>query len=204
MSKAIMKKLSCVPALLLALAVLAACGSKTEMPKDYAAPAVLSAEQQRVLDAVSTDKQEYLLFDFTTESTYKRVEFWVETYENGSLADAKLAAADISYDTAKPVSGTLSAIICHNPEYVWTLVYSGSGGKVFQTGEPSEKYLTEAKAYGRLNGAVEIENGKEIILYACVFSKNTAIEAFDIRQFQDAKELEKYEYAHVLKCRFSA
>ena len=198
------RKLSAIILVGILLVGVAACGSKTKTPKDYAAPAVLSAEQQRVLDAVSTDKQEYMLFDFTTESTYKRVEFWVETYENGSLADAKLAAADISYDTARPVSGTLSAIISHNTEYVWTLVYSGSGGKVFQTGEPSEKYLTEAKAYGRLNGAVEIENGKEIILYACVFSEDTAIEAFDIRQFQDARELEKYEYAHVLKCRFSA
>lgn len=51
---------------------------------------------------------------------------------------------------------------------------------------------------------MEIEDGKEVILYACVFSNAAEMETFDIQEFGDIENLKKYKYAYVLKCKFSA
>lgn len=173
-------------------------------PQDYIAPKILSEQQKQICDLISTDKHKMLIYDFKTKDTYKNVEFWVETYKDGKLVDSRVADNKSSYVDAKILSGEFAVIINRTPDYQWSLVYAENGGtKVDTTSSPNANYNMICDACCSINQPVEIEDGREIILYACVFGRENNIETFDIQNLSDVNNLKRYEYAHLIKCKFS-
>jgi len=111
-----------------------------------------------------------LIFDFRTEDTYKNVDFWVETYKNGKLVDSRAASTNVTYDDAKLLKGELTVTINQMPAYKWTLIYAKfEGYEGYNASELNTNYNTVANAYCSMIQPVEIEDGKEIVVYACVF-----------------------------------
>lgn len=153
---------------------------------------------------ISPNEQKILIFDFRTEDAYKKVDFWVETYKNGKLVDSRAAGTNVTYDDAKLLKGELAVTITQTPDYKWTLIYEESEGyKGHNTSELNKNYNSVASAYCSIIQPVEIEDGKEIVLYASVFKQESKFETFDIQNFLDTNNLKEYEYAHLIKCKFS-
>jgi hypothetical protein len=167
-------------------------------------PKRLSQQQQQICDLISTSEHKMFIYSFNTEQRYKNVDFWIEVYNNGKIVDSCAAEIKLSYDDTKNLSGEFVAIINQIPDYQWTLIYAENGGtKANTTSTPNTNYNKICNAYQSISQPVEIENDKEIILYMCVFSQESTIEALDIQNITDPNYLKKYEYVHLLKCKFS-
>lgn len=181
---------------------LAGC-AKQSVQKNEIKPEALTKEQEDIVYLLSDDKHEILLFDYKTEEPYKRVEFWVEVYENGVLAERPSGVNTFS-DEAKPRNGQLAIAITQNPGFTWTFAVSESSSKISHTGEAANaEYDTTSRAYGSISEPVAIEDGKEIVLYTSIFA-NDDISSYDEQMYIEQPELiKKYPYFHIIKCKFT-
>ena len=199
-----LRKLNCIIVFVLVLGSFAGCVKASVHSKNVIEVKEFSEEQKQIVDLISTDEQKVLIFDFRTEDTYKNVDFWVETYKNGKLVDSRAAGTNVTYDDAKLLKGELAVTINQMPDYKWTLIYAEDKGyKGNNTSELNTNYNMVANAYCSIIQPVEIEDGKEIVLYASVFKQESKFETFDIQNFLDTNNLKEYEYAHIIKCKFS-
>ena len=197
-------KLNCIIVFILFIGSFAGCVKGSNYSKNIIEAKMFSEEQKQIVDLISTNEQKVLIFDFRTEDTYKNVDFWVETYNNGKLVDSRAAGTNVTYDDAKLLTGELAVTINQMPDYKWTLIYAEDKGyKGNNTSELNTNYNMVASAYCSMIQPVEIEDGKEIVLYACIFKQESKFETFDIQNFLDTNNLKEYEYAHIIKCKFS-
>jgi len=178
-------------------------GCKDSKPKNYIETMALSEDQKAIVNLISSNDQKIILFDIQTEKIFKHLEFWVETYNNGEIVDAKASSLEMS-DPVSAFNGELAVIISRNPDYQWTLIYGENGMKAGSTvNEPNKNYASDSYGDCALNLPVEIEDGKEIVLYARAFNKDGKYRTFEPQSFLDTNNLKQYEYAHLIKCRFS-
>ena len=203
-----MKKNLAVLMAVLALAVLASCGQSVVVPANTISPADLTDDQKEIVELLSIPSQnEIVLFDFDIDDSYRSIEVWVELYKNGEQSDRLAMLHTIRNDTVNiPGKGHLAIMIRHDPELNWTLSLSYDGSR--SSYSTSEGYAIDpdpgwGRAFGPMNGAVAIEDGKEIVLYSSVYNEG-GLAAYDAQYYQEHPEvLGDYAFVHLIKARFS-
>ena len=200
-----MKKLLFVLLAVPLLLVLVSCGSEDPAPSNnIIGIASLTAEQQEILDLLSVpNSQEVMIFDFKTDDSFRRVEFWVEVYANGELVNRPAGLTTV-LDTADSQSGLLAVTISRTPHYRWTLsAVSGSTRSSHVSSSEAKVNPALARAVGSIDEQVVIEDRKEIILHSALFTDGS-ISIYDHKTLQERPELlNEYLYAHIIKCMFS-
>ena len=191
----------------LAILLLTACNNGGSATKNTISSATLTAAQQEILDLLSVpNNQELMIFDFNTEESYRGFEVWVEVYQDGELIERPAGVSTYS-DSAIKRNGRLAVIIIQNDNnYHWTLSVVENGTKSSHIGATLiEIEAGFGRAYGPMNGYVNIEDGKEIILYSSTFLQaNIPHAAFDEQTLMERPELlNQYPYAFLIKCKFS-
>lgn len=203
-----MKKIICTLLAISMFMTITACSStKPVSPKNAIAPAELTAEQQKILDLLSVpNDQEMMIFDFSTEESYRSFEVWVEVYQDGEVID-RPAGVNIRSGTAQKLNGYLAVIISiSDNNYQWTLSVIENGAKSSHIGATQIDIGSGfGRAYGPMNGSVNIEDGKEIIIYSSTFQEaNVPHAAYDEQTLMERPELlNDYPYAFLIKCKFS-
>ena len=178
-------------------------GCTDSKPKNNIETMALSEDQKAIVNLISSNDQKIILFDIQTEEIFKHLEFWVETYNNGEIVDAKASSLEMS-DPVSAFNGEFAVTINCNPDYQWTLIYGENGVKsASTTSEPNKNYLANSGAMNYLKMPVEIENGKEIVLYAAFFKDGGYRDFNDLQLLLDKAYLKDYDYVHLIKCRFS-
>jgi len=182
----------------------ASCTNEPITSKNEIAPKEMTQDQEDIVNLLSSNEQEILLFDYKTEEAYKSMEFWVEIYENGVLID-RPSGVNLFSDEAKAFDGQLAILITQNSGFQWTFTTSENGGRVSHTSEPiNSDYDTIGRAYGPIDEPVTIEDGKEIVLYTSIFSSGGISTYSDQQMYIEQPELiENYPYVHIIKCRFT-
>lgn len=181
--------------------VLSACTKKSEI-KNEIAYKELTQDQQDIVDLLSSETQEILLFDYKTEDTYKSLTIWVEVYESGELLD-RSAYIDSYSDSANAFNGQLAVLIDYGSDIRWTLTINSSGTTISHTGEAANAPDGLARAYGAIDTPVEIEPGKDIVLYTSIYSAGSILFYSDMQQYVDEPDsLANYPYVQIIKCRF--
>jgi len=167
-------------------------------------PMVLTEEQQNILNLISTPNQEILLFNYNIDEQFTSIEFWVEVFRYGELAETVAGLRMYSQPPIQITEGQLAVTIniTQNRNFQWTI--SSSGGS-FQNSEPwtaSETHL--GRAHGPIIGPVTIENGRIIVLHTSIFS-NGYISTFTDQQIylEQPELLAEYPYVHMILARFS-
>ncbi len=185
----------------LILTTLAGCSGAPAF-KNAVMPMALTAEQQEIVDLLSGER-EILLFDFHSEENYKSREIWVEAYENGVLTD-RLQGLTFFADEEGRMDGRLAIVVSHEDGGVsWSFTVSEGGARVSNFGEPVELRADAlGRGYGPINDPVEIVKGKEIVLYASLYS-NGGVSMRDLQEYiENPGALSGYPYAHLIKCKF--
>jgi hypothetical protein len=216
------KKIFVAAVALCVVAGLAACGNGPSQNEIMLAD--LTPEEQGIVDLLSDGEREILLFDYSAEKAYKTVDVWVEVYENGVLQSRPMRMTASGY-TGSRRDGRVAVIIDQNPKFnfKWTISIDedgpGSTSKLTDTPSVVVEPSDLMRAYGPrmiipreskddattdpsrtyMTGKVAIEGGEEILLYASVF---TSDDTASIADAQTPETLKKYEYAHLIKCKF--
>ncbi len=179
------------------------CAENVVSSKNEIAPKALTKEQDDLINLISADKLEILLFDYKTKNSYKSVEFWVETYENGVLID-RPAGVSMFNDELRPLNGQVAILINRSPGYHWSFTISDGSSRINHSSEPlSTDYEMFGRAFGPIDEPAIIEDNKEIVLYTSIFSKGNVSIYGDKQIYAEQPELlEDYPYAHIIKCKF--
>ncbi len=198
-----MRKFALLSTLLVLSLVLASCSFSTIIPKNEIAPKELTKDQQKIVSLLN-QKAEILFFDYNTIEKYKNFDVWVEVYKDGKLVSPHAAQFSMRGDGEKTWNGELAIVITHVPDFMWTITSRDGASSTSVESEPSPYYGTNARAYGPINEPVEIIADKGIILYTSVFSNKDTMAAYGAQEYEERPELLKeYDYAHIIKCRFS-
>ncbi len=171
--------------------------------KNSIEPKALTTDQQDIVTLLSSEKQDILLFDYKTADAYKSVEVWAEVYQDGVLID-RPSGANMYGDEAKARDGEIAVLISQIPGFSWSFVLSEDGTRVSHASEPSDiDYGALGRGYGPISGPVAIESGKEIVLYASIFSSGAISTQGDLQMYVEQPELlNGYPYVHIIKCKF--
>ena len=174
--------------------------------KNSIAPSKLSTDQQDIIDLLLiSGKQELCIFDFITDKPYRGIDVWVEVYKDGEIVE-RPAGISVYGDTAEKRDGRVAIVSDeNNSAYQWTLSVLEDGGKSSHIGTTQINIEPPlARFYGAMVEPVNIEDGKEIIIYSALFSGESIVLAFDCETLEARPELLKeYPYAHLVKCKFT-
>ena len=195
---------SCLMILMVVLGLGCSCSKEPAVPQNAIAPMALSQEQAEIMSLLDTSNQSILIFEYKTKDEYNSAEFWVEVYEDGVLVDTP---AKISYysDDEYQLDGKLAIVITNNNNYQWMLSAKENDAVYSHIGE-SSRVSDEIFASGSSSGGfvVEIEDGKEIVLYTSMFSNGEIRTYSDQQRYVEEPELLKeYPYMHIIKCKFN-
>lgn len=180
---------------------LAGCG-KTAPKTNTIAPKAFTRDQQEIVDLLSSTEQEILIFSYGADETFKNFDVWVEVYKDGELIDPHAGGIGMS-GAIDAYNGELAVIINQTPDYQWTFIDKEGGTQIRSISNPVFNPSTMGRAFGPITDPVAIEDGREIILYASVFS-DEGIRTFDTKTLEEEPErLKEYPYAHIIKCRFT-
>jgi hypothetical protein len=189
--------------------VLTGCAEGAAAPQNEISLAQPTGEQQEIIDIVNSAGIEMYLFDFSTKDAFEQAEFWVETYEKGVLSEisANLGVGPIA---AGSHGGRLSIIINKDANFQLQLTVfdNGSSSSYRQSSDGDTRISIDPdlfRAFGPMNGTAAIEDGRDIMLYSSVFGggNSAGITVGTQALLEQPGILEEYEYAQLLKCRFS-
>jgi len=171
-------------------------------------PAELTDEQKSLVNFLSTHHSEILLFDYTTAQIFQNVEFWLEIYEYGVLAEQVQGIYMINNELEPVITeGRLAVIINRDfGNFSWTFIkgnqYGGFANNRFESMAPNLEF---ARSFGPIVEPVTIQDGEEIILYISKFSENEFRVFNDHQIFLEKPELmAEYSYVYIIKARFSS
>ena len=190
------------------LIILASCNrTQPDLPANVIMPASLTAEQQDIVDLLSIpNSQEILIFTFTTEDSYRHVEVWVEAYKDGHPIERPAGVATVM-DSSNARNGRIAVIVSQNDSsYQWTLSVVDNGSRTSHAGAAGISVDSGlGRAFGQMNEPVEIEDGKEIIIYSSTFqTPGVPHMAYDTQTLMERPELlTEYPYAHIVKVLFT-
>jgi len=190
-------------AILVLLISLCGCG-KMVSKKNTIAPKALTEDQQEIVDLLSSNnKQELLFFTYHADAQYQAVDVWVEVYKDGALIDPHAGGISMM-SPLDHFQGDLAVAITQNPDFQWTFIVKDGSSKVTGASESAPHVDAMGRAFGPILDPVAIEDGKEIILYTSVFTSDNVLNAYDAQMLEEEPErLKEYDYAHIIKCKFS-
>jgi hypothetical protein len=176
--------------------------SKTKT--NFIGPKPLTEDQQEIVDLLQGDsKQEITIFSYDADAEYTDFEAWVEIYKDGELITPHAGGIHMM-SPLDHFQGDLAIAITQKPDFQWTFIAKEGGTIVSHTSDPAPHMDTMARAFGPIPDPVVIEDGKEIILYTSVFSSDNVLNSYDSHTLEEKPErLKEYDYAHIIKCRFS-
>ena len=190
----------------LMITFLPGCNNKSTTPQNTISPMSLTADQIEIASLLNNYPQNVLFFEYKTEEEYNSAEFWVEVYKDGVLLETP---AKISYynNEGYKLNGILAVTITtsNNTNYQWAITARENGATYSNIGE-SSIIVDDILASGstQTNDAVEIENGKEIVLYTSMFSDGEIRSYSEQQRYVEEPELLKeYPYTHIIKCKFN-
>jgi len=185
--------------------LLTACADGSVLIPNRISPKTLSKDQREIIDLLSDNSQELLLFDFKTADSYNTVKFWVDCYEHGELVNS-VPGIEFYSDEAEKQSGTL-AVTVHNANDTVRFGFkiSTDGTRISNPGETlSLSREALACAYGPINYTAGLGAGSETALYTAIYSAGSITSYSDMQRYIDEPELLKpYPYAYIIKCRFN-
>ena len=194
---------------------LTSCSNRAANIKNKIAPKELTDDQKDIVDLISDDKHQIFLYDFKTTELYRSVDFWVEIYVYGVFI-GRPAGVTLICEEEKLFDSQMAVRITENQGFQWTFTVMDNGMKVSQTNSKQSFIVDDTFARGckSLEGPMDIQNGKEIILYTSIFS-NMGVALYGDQQryiglyadqqcYIGCPELIKdYPYVQFIKCRFS-
>lgn len=189
-----------------ALCVLCLLSACAPAPADSIWPMELSGDQQEVMQLLSLGQQEILLFEYSTDTAYQQFEVWVDVYCDGELIEPRAAELLIGGDLPEQRRGKLAVTIRQTPDFVWSLqeMHGGSGAVADNRSTPCPYYSITAGSCGPVDAPVVISPGQEHVLYTALFTESNTLPVYDNAAYQQQPELlAQYDYAHVIRCRFS-
>lgn len=200
-----MKRIVCL-LLLLALFVPAGAGCARQEKASVIRSKELTADQKELLSLLQDSEGAYQLFTYETDRPYRTASFWVETYQDGRLLDPCAAELTISVDGDKN-TGTVALCIDRSAEGVsWSMIHASDGTKLSSAQSQVSAAFNSGYSSSALEDPVSIENGTEIVLHYTVYANRQG----ELRTPGGAQEflnnpelLSRYEYVHLLKCRFT-
>jgi len=193
-----------VAAILVLLLLFYGCGRPVSK-QNTIAPKALTEDQQEIVDLLSSnDKQELLFFSYQVDAEYSTMDVWAEVYKDGELVEPHAGGISMM-EPQDRFQGDLAIVITQNPDFQWTFVVKQGGSKATSTGQSDLPIdAMGGRAYGPILEPVYIEDGREIILYTSLFSSDGSLNAYDAQTLEEEPDLLKeYDYAQIIKCRFS-
>ena len=169
----------------------------------------LTADQQEIINLLTTSRQEVFIFSYQTDNAFESVDFWIEIYSYGELMEN---LGGLSFSTRNPLNGRLSVTISNDAvgEYRWTFGVSGDGFRADNIVDFS--FLTEnigsmARGHGPTRESIPIQDGRAIILHSTKFYLGNVVYIDGSRNSQDYIDhpelLAEYPYVIFIKARFS-
>ena len=200
-----MKRIFTVTLSVLLLVIgLTGCRGQEQNQALHIAPMVLTDEQQNIVNLISTPNQEILLFHYNIDEQFTSVEFWVEVFRYGALADTVAGLRMYSQPPLQITEGQLAVTITstENRSFQWTISTSGGSSQNSVPWTASEAYL--GRAHGPIAEPITIENGRIIVLYTSIFSNGNISTFTDQQIYLDQPDLlAEYPYVHMILARFS-
>ena len=183
------------------LAMVAGCSSNRP---SQIAPMSLTAGQQGVVNLIASGALEILLFEYSLNQPFTKFEIWVEVYHYGQLQEHPAGLAMLGDEQFPLTDGHITILINQivNNEFHWTISVGGAMARI----EPWRADTAAlSRSFGRIQEAVSIESGREVVLYV---SKFTDLHSFrmgdDLQRYVNEPELlAAYTYAHIIKARFT-
>jgi len=184
---------------------LMACGA--DDTRSQIALAEMTDEQRDLLNLVTFHNQQIMIFEFSTIEPFSEIELWVDIYEYGERRERGAGFSMLGVD--RLLDGQIAASVIENREagsFDWHLRIregSSSAGQFSQIFIDSDGAI--GRAFGSIQEPIEIEDGREIILYSMIFDSGGGIGFFgDLQIYVDAPELlEQYPIVYLLKIRFT-
>jgi hypothetical protein len=185
------------------------CGAchENHIGENQISAAALTPEQEDLLRLISFGNQNIYIFDFLADSTFLNVDFWVDIYEYGVVTETP-SGLGLMELTEIPMEGQLALIINRDAasrEHQFTLI-SQIGGSVATS--QGERFVIEtgdfASAFGAMQGVVDIQPDRDIILHMTKFFHGGVSTGGDWQLYAENPELLAiYPRVHAVKARFS-
>ena len=184
------------------LCVFAVAGCTRDDTSNQILPMCLSADQQQIIDLVSTNVQQILLFEFNTTEPFNEVGVRLEVYEYGVLTETKLGFAKLGMDA--PLDGSISVIIIENDgTFDWTVTLHDDGGFSSSRTTTAVKEGLNARAFGAMNEAVNIYDGTDAVIFVSRFTNDSSLTAGgDLQSYLNPDNFASYPLVHVLIANF--
>ena len=199
------RKLYIMIVLCLILGCLTAC-AKEEKSQNVIEAKNLTQEQEDIISLLTNKDQEILSFDFQTDESFRKMEFWVEIYENGELVNQPEQPAGITLNSEElgQQNGELAVMINHNDGISFSFITRIGGAKYTHNGDIVNFDSNGlGRGYGPITAPIILESGKEIVLYTSIYSDGNMASYSDQQIYIEQPELlNDYPYAFLIKCKF--
>ncbi len=160
---------------------------------------------------LSVVNNEYFIFDFNVDNKYKWVDVWVDRYELGRKTTS---IGKLSTGLSSGKKGMIIAAVSDfdKKKQNWTLVVNKSGASA--TSKLTQEFKTPenssfSKMWGTNTSKTIPVNSKEITLANICYQdqrKSNSMSSLTDKFFnapdQNTKEIVKYDYVFLLKCKF--
>ncbi|MGI5899477.1 MAG: hypothetical protein ACOX8S_06065 [Christensenellales bacterium] len=201
MNNKVKRTIKAVVLLCLAMFMLAGC-ARTPKPVNEIWSKELTEDQMEIVELLSSNRHEILLFDYKTEEGFRSVEFWLEVYEKGVLVSQPVGVITFR-DEAKPADGQLAVIISKGDSFQWIFTMGEDGAKMTSSGESPRVREAFGNAYGPVSEKITITDGEEFVLYTSIYASDGIAHSDRQRYAKQPELLAEYPYAYIIKGKFS-
>jgi len=169
----------------------------------------LSAQQQQIVDLISTNEQQVVFFEFNTSQPFTEIYLRLEVYEYGQLTDTGLGFAMVNIDS--PLSGNIAAVITedrYNGHFHWQVTLregdpSGWGSTSSSATIPVPEGMM-GRGFGPMHEAVHIDGNTEAVLFASRFTSDGKLSTSgSLQDYLDPANFAGYPIVHVLIATFT-
>lgn len=167
-------------------------------------PVQYSDEQEDIIETLSCARMELYTLEYQTDVPYEKMEVWLEVYENGQIVET-VQGLHISFSERELWQGQLVILVQNHPNLQFTFINKEkkSGLSITLTEESFINISREEMiaTQRELAQTTQIEENKEIILYAMIFYEDEIVGNSFMTLTQE--QIEKHGNCYVVKCKFS-
>jgi len=180
---------------------LSGCDEKTEKADSAISEAKLSERETELLRTVT---DQYFVYDYNVDSTYKKVSVWVEKYQSGKKVGEKIShmtaeikeAGTLTYATAK-TTGDLKE----------TTFITGINGSVGVSSVTKSDLEHASSVLGGNPGRINPGDGELVLASLCYKKDGSDMRSLSSDFYRDAEknidELQNYETVYLFKSEFT-
>lgn len=192
-------------AVVLALLVLSGCKSgvlqpEKIQPSNTIAPMDLTTEERELVKLLTSSHPILFLYKIDGESSHRK--FWMEVYQKDKLVESYATGVTIVNDEKGVLTGMLAVQKLDDPANLWSFSIIENGAKANQSNSLPADYTGSTRGQSLISKPVAIEDGKEILLAAIIFSNQSTLQSINVDSF-DASQLQNNDFTYLIKCQFS-